>query len=144
MDWITEQIAIGNIDDALSAEGLRGAGISAVLGLNDFPTFLDGSGFEWRRVMLIDGRGNTSADVLSALQALEGFLADGHRVLVHCTEGVSRAPFVTACHLARRNAWQFEAALAYVRARRSIANPHPELRLLWQELSAIATTGLPA
>jgi histidinol-phosphate aminotransferase len=144
MDWITEHLAIGNIDDALSLETLRAAGITAVLGLNDFPTFLAGSGFEWRRVRLIDGPGNSSSEIMDALEALDGFLTAGHRVLVHCTEGVSRAPFVTACYLARQNGWEIEAALEYISQHRTIANPHPELRLLWQDLPRGQSPRLPA
>ncbi len=138
MDWITDQIAVGNIDDALAPGRLREQGITAVLGLNDFPTFIAGSGFEWRRVTLIDGPGNQVDDVRKALATLDVFLDHGHRILVHCTEGVSRAPFVTSCHLANLNGWELEQAIEYVAARRRIANPHPALRLLWNELRAPA------
>ncbi len=131
MDWITESIAIGNIDDAMHRRALSGAGISAVLGLNEYPTFLDEWGFAWRRVQLVDGPGNSADVVRSALDVLDEFLLNGHRVLVHCTEGVSRAPFVIACHLAMNNDWDFDRALTFIAGKRTVANPHPALRSLW-------------
>ena len=135
MDWITDQIAIGNIDDALSAERLRMEGVTAVLGLCDFPTFSPALGFAWQRVELFDGEGNSIAELRAALQALDAFVEAGHRVLVHCREGVSRAPFVTACYLAGVDG-DFDVALETVSRRRRIANPHPGLIALWNELNA--------
>jgi len=140
MDWITGQIAIGDIDDALNHEALRTEGITAVLGLNHFPTFIEGSGFEWRRVELLDGGGNALSDLRRALDTLDAFLLGGHRVLVHCTEGVSRAPFVIACHLAATRRWELDEALTFVTARRTIANPHPQLRPLWEGLRSAPPT----
>jgi protein-tyrosine phosphatase len=140
MDWITETIAIGDIDDALALERLQSAGISAILGLNDFPTISYDARFLWRRVQLFDGPGNAVDDIVRALATLDEFVAGGHRVLVHCREGVSRAPFVTACYLAQKGKLEFEDALAQVAARRQIANPHPGLRLLWLELRDVLTS----
>lgn len=134
MDWVTPELAVGSIDDALAPWRLHADGISAVLALNDFPTFLEGSGFHWRRVLLMDGEGNPPERVLEAVAALEELLADGHSVLVQCAEGVSRAPFVVACLLARRRGWELDEAIAFVVSRRPIANPHPALCRLWSRM----------
>ena len=58
MDWIEDDLAIGNLDDALAYDRLREAGIASVLTLNDFPS-RPRPGFEWRCEPLRDGPGNT-------------------------------------------------------------------------------------
>lgn len=120
MDWITETIAIGNIEDAMDASALKDAGVSAVLCLNGFPQSLRFQGFEWVHAPLIDGQGNAVSDLERALDHLRE-LAAGHRVLVHCAEGVSRSPFVVACHLAQVQKVSFSVAIELVRVRRPVA-----------------------
>ena len=117
MDWVTDRIAIGNIEDAMDAEGLRAAGVSAVLCLNGFPLSLREDGFAWVNVTLIDGPGNSIASVRAAISSLER-LAREHLVLVHCAEGVSRSAFVVACYLAEARSIAIEEAVEEVRGRR--------------------------
>ena len=114
MDWVTDRIAIGNIEDAMDAEGLRAAGVSAVLCLNGFPRSLGGQGFAWTNITLIDGPGNSVADVREAINSLQR-LASEHLVLVHCAEGVSRSAFVVACYLAEVRSIAIEEAVEEVR-----------------------------
>ncbi|MCC6421283.1 MAG: dual specificity protein phosphatase family protein [Gemmataceae bacterium] len=141
MDWITDTIAIGNIEDAMDPEGLREAGISGVLCLNGFPQALRFHGFEWVHVPLIDGQGNSVEDLAAAMRHLRE-LAEAHRVLVHCAEGVSRSPFVVACHLAAVRKVSFADALQEVKQRRAVAMVDRNLLALlaeaqWPEMHPI-------
>jgi histidinol-phosphate aminotransferase len=131
MDWITDQVAIGDIDDAMRSKELNSAGVTGVLSLNGYPTFLSEWGIAWKRVPLIDGPGNSTDDIACALATLTELLSEGHKVLVHCTEGVSRAPFVTACYLASTRKWNLDSALDFIAKKRPVVNPHPALRSLW-------------
>ncbi|MBI2871642.1 MAG: dual specificity protein phosphatase family protein [Chloroflexi bacterium] len=117
MDWITKDIAVGAIEDALDYRGLRARGITGVLCLNGFPTFLALEGFAWRLVEMVDGMGNPPQALAWALAELRE-LARSHRVLVHCSEGVSRSPFVVACHLAMSRGIPLEEGIEMVRQRR--------------------------
>jgi dual specificity MAP kinase phosphatase len=100
LDWITDHIAIGNVDDAMDVQGLREAGITGVLCLSGFPRSLRQEGFAWAAVTLIDGPGNSVEEVREAVDRLQE-LSRSHRVMVHCMEGLSRSAFVVACYLAR-------------------------------------------
>ena len=111
MDWITRDIAIGNCEDALRLDRLRSAGIESILSLNGWPNSAANShGLTWRCVELIDGQGNDVGRLQEAIWQLHELLARGS-VLVHCMEGVSRAPLVVASYLADKAARPFEDCL---------------------------------
>jgi protein-tyrosine phosphatase len=111
LDWITRDIAIGNVDDALRIAGLRGAGIASILSLNGWPNHAANShGLTWRCVELIDGHGNDVSRLQEAVWQLHDLLARGW-VLVHCMEGVSRSPLVVASYLSDRSARPFDDCL---------------------------------
>ena len=59
------------------------------------------------------------------------------RVLVHCTQGISRSGAVVIAYVMRSLGLDYEAALSRVRARRAVVAPNPgftdQLRL-WREL----------
>src|SRR6266571_2236663 len=116
MRWVTDTLAVGNIEHAMDVKTLRAAGVTAVLGLNRFPSLRHVPELEWRRVELIDGHGNASGEVMRAIQVLEELLGQ-HRVLLHCDAGRSRSPFIAACYLARRLGCGFPEAFAIVQSR---------------------------
>ena len=113
MDWITDRIAIGNIEDAMNTAALRAAGVTGVLCLNGFPHTPRMHGFAWKNVTLIDGPGNSLDDLHAAVSGLEE-LCRSHKVMVHCAEGLSRSAFVVACYLSKEQAITLEAAVAHV------------------------------
>ena len=118
MDWITRDIAIGNIDDAMRLVELRGAGIASILSLNGWPNnAANPHGLAWRCVELIDGHGNDVRRLQEAISHLHDLLARGS-VLVHCMEGVSRSPLVVASYLADRAARPFADCLEEISQRR--------------------------
>jgi dual specificity phosphatase 12 len=111
LDWITREIAIGNIDDAIKVDRLHGAGIRGILCLNGWPNNATNShGLAWRCVELIDGDGNDVSRLKEAIWHLHELVANG-AVLVHCMEGVSRSALVVASYLAETTRRPFEACL---------------------------------
>ena len=130
MDWINQQIAIGDIDDAMRRTKLEIAGITAVLSLNWFPSFLPSDGFSWHHMPLIDGPGNQPSSLRAALETLHSLVSSGHKVLVHCAAGTSRSPFVVACYLAPYQGFQFNEALELVAEKRTFVAVNPALLLL--------------
>lgn len=137
MDWITDDIAIGNIEDALRIERLPAAGITAILSLNGWPNHSwNVVDLPWRCVTLLDGHGNSVDLLVEAVDALRGFRTDGHRVLVHCMEGVSRSALVVACYLAGSLEVGFQEALEVVSGRRPGVRVQQGLLLLQQEYFA--------
>ena len=129
MDWITERIAIGNIEDAMDVQALRAAGITGVLCLNGFPQEARWHGLAWVGITLIDGHGNSIDDFTAAVQALRD-LHEEHRVMVHCMEGLSRSALVVACYLAEERAITLDEAIDEVTRRRTRASIDHGLRSL--------------
>src|SRR5262245_13277438 len=99
MDWITPEVAIGNVDDVMDVAGLRAAGVGSVLSLCDFPD-LAWTGLRWRRIVLRDGPGNPPERLGEARDLLVELVAGAPKVLVHCIEGKSRSAAVVALFLA--------------------------------------------
>jgi hypothetical protein len=114
LDWITREIAIGNIDDAIRIDRLHGAGIKSILCLNGWPnSATNAHGLTWRCVELIDGEGNDVSRLRDAIWHLHELVSHG-AVLVHCMEGVSRSALVVASYLAETTARPFEVCLEEV------------------------------
>lgn len=127
MDWITRDIAIGNCEDALGLDLLQSAGIKSILSLNGWPNnAADSHGLTWRCVELIDGHGNDVGRLQEAIRQLHELLARGS-VLVHCMEGVSRAPLVVASYLADTAARPFEECLQEIARLRKWVRLQPGL-----------------
>ena len=132
MDWVTDQIAVGNIEDAMNYASLREAGVTAILCLNGFPKAARVQGFQWACVELIDGPGNAFHQLEAAVAQLDQ-LAQNNRVMVHCMEGLSRSVFVVACHLSRSQRIPIVDAIALVKSRRSRAHVDQGLMSLLAE-----------
>ncbi len=60
----------------------------------------------------------------------------GHRVFVHCLNGVSRSTMVVAAYLMRKHRWTRDEALAFIRKKRDVIRPNQsfmELLLKWEK-----------
>ena len=111
------RIALGDASDAVSLQTLEAAGITGVLSLDWFPLSSPSPGLEWRKHALIDGPGNPTDSLTAAIEALAQLVGTCPRVLVHCREGVSRSPFIVACHLAITKEQPLLDAIEEVRTR---------------------------
>jgi len=68
-----------------------------------------------------------------AADFIEAALAAGGRVLVHCTQGVSRSGVVVLYYIMRSRGWGLRRAWTFVAARRSLMFPNATfMRQLWR------------
>lgn len=116
MDWITEQIAIGNFRDALALP----AGIDAVLCLKEDCCDEGQEDVEVFCVPLVDGPGNDPRGVGEAIRFIADVVDAGERILVHCHAGRSRSVAVVARYLMESRGMTPQAAVALIRERRDI------------------------
>ncbi len=63
------------------------------------------------------------------VRALDGLLAAGHSVYLHCTAGASRSPTVAIAYLHRCRSWELEQAAVFVRQRRTCSPELDAIRL---------------
>jgi hypothetical protein len=135
MDFIWNNIAIGNSLEARSLDLLREHSIAAVLSLDGSlrGTRAEELGIRTLRAFeLADGPGNSIYVFRTAVDALVELAGTGERVLVHCHAGRSRSPVVVAGFLIKTQAMDPEAAMSFVAARREINVSAGLKRLLYQ------------
>lgn len=115
LDWITDQIAIGNVNDALAPD----PAVNFILCLKP-GCCTDRSDFDAVCIPLVDGAGNNQTLIRQALSELNQAVADGLKVLVHCHAGRSRSVSVVARYLMESKGITAEAALALIQQKREI------------------------
>lgn len=124
MDWITENIAIGNYLDAADAELRRASGIRSMVCLNGKQRGVKPESLELEALAnfdLKDGPGNSPELFRRAVESV-GQLAKRHpKLLVQCHAGRSRSVVVVAAHLMLVHGWSAQEALSFVGAKREAA-----------------------
>jgi atypical dual specificity phosphatase len=115
MDWITEQIAIG---DALDAVNHASEVDSILCLLSDCCG--DRSDIDGYCVPLSDGPGNSSEHVLAAIDFIAAQVENGLRVLVHCRAGRSRSVCIVAAYLMRHQGFSKRLAMSMISKKRQI------------------------
>jgi protein-tyrosine phosphatase len=116
MDWITDQVAIGNYLDAATLP----PGVDAVLCLKEDCCDEGREDVEVLCVPLIDGPGNDPRGVREAVRFIADVVAAGERILVHCHAGRSRSVAVVARYLVDSRGMTRRAALELINAKREI------------------------
>ena len=109
---ITEKLFLGNKDDARDRAALTDAGITHIVNCafevgDDFP-----DDFKYHRLDFCDPDLRFLDEVAGAFPFIDEGLASGS-VLVHCNEGKSRAPAVTAAYL-RECGYTTQRAIGFV------------------------------
>jgi hypothetical protein len=112
--WITENVAIGEYTDAVNKELLDKEGIDCVLSLrgsgvednsNEEKDLLYGLGVSFFRTPVIEIGFLEDVKIMlkSAAYMLKLLSQKYKRILVHCTAGIDRAPFVVAYYLVTKD-----------------------------------------
>lgn len=100
----------------------RDTGISAVVDLSDadtYPPVGETGGFLYLKVPLVDEGRLPDLGLVTRLASLAaGLVADGHRVLVHCTFGRNRSGLVTSLVVREVLGVPGAEAVAHVQSRR--------------------------
>lgn len=119
MDYIFSRLALGNIRDARAEPP-----VDAILNLSEFhyPT-----NRIYRCLYFPDGMYIHPLDLIGeCTEFIRDQLQQGHSILVHCAEGISRSCVIGAAYLYECG-MSLDEALALIRAKRPIVNPAPLL-----------------
>ncbi|WP_162562334.1 protein-tyrosine phosphatase family protein [Salinigranum rubrum] len=127
MDHVTDSLLVGDADDASDHAALRAEGVTAVLSLTHDSPARPATGYAVLDRPLIDGPRHDAADFATAVDDLRSLLAEGERVLVHCSAGASRSVAVAAAALALVDGVESATALERVSTTRGVSGPHPAL-----------------
>ena len=136
VDWITEEIAIGNFIDAQDADLILREKIASALSLDASLHRKKPSELGLKRIEVVnleDGPGNHPRSFIQAVAYLDELVCDFPPVLVQCHAGRSRSVVVVAGHLMRSKSLSAEEAIAFVASKRDVAVA-PGLELLLDHL----------
>jgi hypothetical protein len=137
VDWITDEIAIGDWRDAQDAELLRRECVWSMLSLIGMFVGRSAESLGVQRVELFplqDGPGDDPVRFARAVELLARLVEEGPPVFVHCRAGRSRSAAVVAAYLMRSRGLRAEEALAVVASRRAI-ELNPEMANLVRQFS---------
>ena len=124
MDWITDEIAIGNYLEALDVSLLEREKLRSALSLDGTLYSKRPKDFSLDRietVRLEDAPGNELRLFQLAVETLGELVKDSPPVLVQCHAGRSRSAVVVAGHLMLAHGLNADQALEQVAAKRQIA-----------------------
>jgi protein-tyrosine phosphatase len=132
MDFITEDLAVGNLAVASDLAALTRHGIRAVVDASNREGNPRFPGIRYHEVRIED----PDERLTRFLPGMVAFVDEARRngpVLLHCVAGVSRSPVLAVCYLHERHGLPLSAALDHIRSRRLQVNPHPLFLRLIQE-----------
>ena len=115
MDWITDQIAIGDCLDAFN----RAADVDSILCLLS-DCCGERSDIDGCCIPLLDGSGNERKTVLAAVDFIAEQVEKGLKVLVHCQAGRSRSVCIVAAYLMRHQGLSRMQAISMISKKRHI------------------------
>ena len=116
MDWITENIAIGNYLDAEQP----GDKVDAILCLKENCCNEANSDYDIVAIPLIDGSGNDPRIFDIAVGFIDDIVSSGERILVHCHAGRSRSVCIVARYLMVKHKLTVHQAFQKIEAKREI------------------------
>ncbi|RDH41928.1 dual specificity protein phosphatase family protein [Zooshikella ganghwensis] len=117
MDWITENIAIGNFVDA---KEIKKGETDAILCLIDDCCSEDNDEFHIVVIPLVDAAGNDKRNFKDATDYIDDVVSHGEKILVHCHAGRSRSVCIVARYFMIKDGLTRHQALAKIRERRDI------------------------
>ena len=117
MDWITENIAIGNYIDARS---LKDGDVNAILCLIDNCCSEEDDRFDVVTIPLVDAAGNDKRYFKDATDFIGDVVRSNEKILVHCHAGRSRSVCIVARYLMIAHGITSHQALAKIEAKREI------------------------
>lgn len=123
MDQVWPKLYVGDKLDAVSAEALRAAGITAVLNVAQEVMEAPPRSIRSLKVGLRDEPSEDRYMIKLAANTLRGLLGGAETVLVHCAAGMSRSPYVAAMAISQIDGYGFDVAWSRVRRYRTVVLP---------------------
>ncbi|MDE2101381.1 MAG: dual specificity protein phosphatase family protein [Patescibacteria group bacterium] len=134
-DFVTDNLAVGGKESPLDHDGLRAAGITAILNVGRELDYPAPNGVTVAKVAMVDSGDNAPIALFTAVSTLTSLIANHRRVLVHCAAGGSRSVTVACCWLVLSGQHPtYAAALEHVKLGRKCASPNDALRALAETL----------
>jgi len=143
-DFVPDDLFIGPYPQtADDVKALADAGATAVFNVQTDEDFVH-RGIQWRELLaayeeagvtvvrypIADfDRHSLRARLHGAAQELDKLVSAGHKVYIHCTAGMGRAPASAVAYLCWVRGWDLDEAVAHVKKHRTVAVPNvPVLR----------------
>ena len=123
-DWYT----------AKNKKALDKAGITHIINISDHKNCFPND-YEYLRIQQIDAGRDIEKHFDTAHDFIMQVKKTGGKVLVHCSQGVSRSATLVSAHLIKQKGWDAERTVDFLRQRHSKANPNPEFHCALRRLA---------
>ncbi|KAF0974315.1 hypothetical protein FDP41_006925 [Naegleria fowleri] len=123
---ITNQLWLGDIDDAFNDQGLKEHNISHIVTcVKSLEPIYPEKGYQYLNLHLYDEEDENIVEMFGvSFDFIDHAITSGHNVLVHCMKGKSRSASILIAYLMKKNSWTFEYALNFVKSKRTIVQPN--------------------
>ena len=126
MTQVWERLFVGSLADAESLAVANPAGVTTVISLSEFPVQHKRTDVTYLHLPIEDDEQVPIRQFYRVMEAIRQHIRWG-TVLVHCLEGVSRAPSLTAAYMHAVGYRNINAALCEIRKLRPFIHPSTEL-----------------
>ena len=117
---IPEKLYLGSQEGAKDCVALKRLGVTHIV--NVTKEIKDCGAF--RAIRLRVGISDGLQGISTYFDECFDFIEGGKMVFVHCRHGISRSATIVTAYLMRKNCWDFQKSLQYLKERRGIVNPH--------------------
>jgi len=123
---INDNIYISNLPSAFNKEALQAEGITHILNLILGIDSIYPDDFIYKNIPARDvARQDLSQYFLECVQFMDEAIKNGGKVLVHCSQGISRSATIVIAYLIKIEGYTFEDALEFTKSKRDMVNPNP-------------------
>ena len=125
MNLIIDRVYIGTWQEAASLVNQNSVNITTVLNVAE-PIYPRSNLIEYRNIIFADSAPIPREQFDACMNFLNDRYSENKDILVHCALGVSRSPVIVGAFLVKiKYCSDLAEALALIKAKREIVNPHP-------------------
>jgi protein-tyrosine phosphatase len=122
---ITDNIYLGNISTAVSADKLQKDGITHIISIMNGSYSMHPDKFKYKHIHINDDPWLSIDNYFDeCIQFIEDCQKENGKVLIHCMCGISRSVTIIGAYLIKKNKLSFNEAITFLKNKKQTINPN--------------------
>lgn len=121
------------LGDYAHVDAAVAAGCTAIVNVAASLNYTAPLGTDYNKVGLVDGGTDACPQYEAVIDTINGLIAQGEVVFVHCVQGINRGPAMVALYYHEYYDYSWDSAVAFVEARHSDSATWPALQATLEE-----------